>query len=86
MVHPLSTIHKLSNVECAIHKAGVPLDLSTEMLEENPGMTEECLLLMFDAVYETNRQLANALLKVRKAEQGKVILSETYTKPSSILK
>jgi hypothetical protein len=53
--------------------------LALKMIEENPGMIEECVVLLFDSMYETNKKLVDAVLNYRKATTGKVVLADSYT-------
>ncbi len=39
--------------------------IALKMIEENPGQQETCILALFQSMYETNRMLANEVLKSR---------------------
>lgn len=47
--------------------------MAYKMLMENVTAQEECLLALFDALYTTNRKLADEVLRQRKAQKGAVI-------------
>lgn len=43
-----------------------------KMLQENVGMQEECILALLQSMYETNRNLGDEILKLRK--QNKIVI------------
>jgi hypothetical protein len=47
--------------------------MAYKMLTENVGQQEECLLLLFSALYDTNRKLADEVLKLRRAKTPAII-------------
>ena len=44
-----------------------------KMLMENVGQQEECLLLLFSAMYDTNRKLADEVLRLRRAKSSAIL-------------
>ncbi len=43
--------------------------MAYKMCQENVDAQEDCLLALFDALYETNRKLADEVLRLRKQGQ-----------------
>lgn len=58
-----------------------------DLLLQNPGNTEDVLLLAFTAIYESNRKLGESLVKaIQAANKGtpnKIVHTETYKIDSS---
>lgn len=53
------------------------------MIRENVGRTEDCLLLAFESLYETNLNLAKALVLAEKTNRKKVVSTPTSIITSS---
>ncbi len=48
--------------------------MALTMIQENPGQGEECLLALFQSMYETNLKLANEVVRLRDKKTSKVTL------------
>ncbi len=55
--------------------ADTSMAMAHKMITENLDQQEECILLLFQSLYETNKMLADEVLKLR-ANKPKVLLAK----------